>query len=243
MATTPEQKTPAFEPFCSIIFKEVTSLATSNDEVEASLFHRRLHGKIVEIQEDLDAPDICCGTLDIILIEVLAGNSAGFSTEEIFDDSSEAYECYRAIFDGSELKRSIRNSFDIGCSGFRIMLMSRMEISERARGHNLGLLAVRQAIELYGQDSFVVCKPFPLQFENKRDTGPEFQAAQKKLRAYWSRMGFRRIGKSDFYGLNTELRGIDLEDIRKAGKEPTANTHSEHTEEHIDDGEIVRTGN
>ena len=66
----------------------------------------------------------------------------------------------------------------------------------------------------------VVMKPFPLQFEGRTDErvppGLKFQgnqvAATQKLRAYYSRLGFKLLPRSQYMALHTLGRLHDFDD-------------------------------
>ena len=87
------------------------------------------------------------------------------------------------------------------------------EIQPRFRKRGLGLLAVSRTIDLFGVNcGLVAMKPFPLQFRNYlnpgwrppdglQDPAVAFRIARRKLRQYWSRVGFKRVNGTDYYAL------------------------------------------
>ena len=90
-----------------------------------------------------------------------------------------------------------------------LVIIDRVKIEEPYRGRGIGLLAVRHALEIYGHHLGVAALiPFPLQFGGSND--PEFElppgvtdkeqardSALAKLRAHWSRLGFRQFDNTE----------------------------------------------
>ncbi|MCC6556136.1 MAG: hypothetical protein IT372_24515 [Polyangiaceae bacterium] len=130
------------------------------------------------------------------------------------------YEYASAVYDYEEER--IRESISDGCLGADILIVESVQIVSAHRGRRLGLLAVRRTIDTFGDGcAAVVIKPFPLQFSTRSDRSssgqPEwesrmamrsFDADEKtafaRLRKYWGLMGFRRIGRTEYYALDLQ---------------------------------------
>jgi len=94
-----------------------------------------------------------------------------------------------------------------------------MEINPKFRGTGVGPIAIDRTIDIFGPVcGLVACKPWPLQFTPAfaRDrkalnrlkapsTGQD--EAVRKLRAYWSRLGFWPLGETGMYLLGMAQRG------------------------------------
>jgi hypothetical protein len=63
----------------------------------------------------------------------------------------------------------------------------------------------------------VVCRPYPL----GDDTPEARRAGTVKLRRYVKALGFRRIGKTPFYGLSTSRRTPRYEDLLRGKRRGT----------------------
>jgi hypothetical protein len=142
--------------------------------------------------------------------------------QNLHDYASAAYD-----FDNS----CIRESISDGCAGTDILIIENVQIVRAHRGRGLGLLAVRRAIDTFGAGcAAVILKPFPLQFsdpssrptnkasdwEARMDTG-SFESKQSialtKLRRHWNRLGFQRIGRSDYFALDLQAKQRSLRNI------------------------------
>lgn len=132
---------------------------------------------------------------------------------------------------------SIRESVSDGCAGADVLIVESIQVVPAHRGRRLGLLAMRRTIDTFGQGcAVVVIKPYPLQFSgihNRRSPekeaerakwdarmamkslGSDQRAASRKLRKYWSRVGFERVGKTDYFVLDLQLAQPGYDDLIK----------------------------
>jgi hypothetical protein len=96
-----------------------------------------------------------------------------------------------------------------------LLVLDYVVLHPRWRGLRLGLLAARRVVDLLGGGcGLVVSHIAPLRQEAhgrlrvpeswlpRHDTDEAREQAVMKLRGYFSRMGFERIGRSCFYGLS-----------------------------------------
>ena len=186
----------------------VASLAVSEPNRE---FIQAIKGDIREAESNIAVGRISAG---LVLVGRVA--DAGEDLFEIMDDeSSELADYHIALFkaDDCDYKDAIRWQF-VDVLGLDLLIINEVAIEATFRGKGLGLLAVSKTIDIFGDNcGLVAMKPFPMQFKNYLDPGwhppegvedPEiaFRAATKKLRSYWSRAGFRRVGGTNYYALS-----------------------------------------
>ena len=135
----------------------------------------------------------------------------GLSLWTAFDDfSDETARCYDVVFDEKE---EIRKPFwheyygqeGYLCNDFHFL--SRIEIDEEFKGHDLAGIATRIYFENFANGNDVAyLKAFPLQHEATNDDKPykrTFKGSEKacfeKLSKYYEKLGFRRIGKTNHF--------------------------------------------
>jgi hypothetical protein len=95
----------------------------------------------------------------------------------------------------------------------------RIEISPKFRGTGVGQTAIDRTIDIFGPVcGLVACKPWPLQYtpafardrkalKRLKAPGVGQDDAVKKLRVYWSRLGFWPLGETGIYLLGMTQRG------------------------------------
>lgn len=180
---------------------------------EPDTYVRPIKASIVLNDED---PKLAVGSMDLYVLELDNALEAGVNWFDVIDCNDQSiYEHASAAIDGGgDWKPWIKKNFEI-VSVHRMLILEKVIIDAAHRGHNLGLLASRRAIDVFGgASSFVIVKPYPLQFGEsghvpsiplvRKDEFPgDLRTAKKKLVEYWSRLGFRRIARSDYYGLST----------------------------------------
>src|SRR5262249_28305102 len=136
--------------------------------------------------------------------------------ESIFDvcdaHSQEMHDLYAALFDPSEddFKDSVRAQFD----GFDqdVLVLDYVLLHPRWRGLKLGLLAARKMIDLLGNGCGLIVsyicplhpdgedfKKVPPSWIPRHSSRQELRLAKGKLRGYFKRMGFERVGRTRFH--------------------------------------------
>jgi GNAT superfamily N-acetyltransferase len=93
------------------------------------------------------------------------------------------------------------------------LLLEWIELDPRWRGLGVGLLVLRRIIEAYAPEGgLVICQPWT--------ATPDGQARDDegtvRLRKYLRRLGFRRVGRSPFYGFSTAQSLPSPNDLIKA---------------------------
>jgi hypothetical protein len=98
-----------------------------------------------------------------------------------------------------------------GCLDCDLLVIDRLILDRRWRSLRLGLLVLRKLVDFHeGGCGLVVCRPHPLEGP---DTPEAIRAGKIRLRRYLKGMGFRRVAKTDFYGLSTSHRTPKFEDL------------------------------
>ena len=189
----------------------VFHLAAPLTETEPSFtFIQVIDGEIRD-----DESKVVIGQISASLVQVGRIANAGENLFEVMDGQSREMADYHAAFfepDDWEYKEGIRRQFP-NILSLDLLILERAEIEPRFRKRGLGLLAVSRTIDLFGANcGLVAMKPFPLQFRNYLNSGwrpPDglqdpaaaFRIARRKLRQYWSRVGFKRVSGTDYYAL------------------------------------------
>lgn len=182
-----------------------------------------------ETDTELDCKVVRLGKFKLYRIQLSKAmeyeETAGFicdAYQETMDAGSAVFDFATNDFSPSVLKKfSDLDLFD------DILLISHLTIYPVARGNRLGLAAIVQMIQDWSKGcSLIMIKPFPLQFEagppeteDRRQLELEKFPTSKKiafthLRNYYRRLGFKQVGRSDFYVLSP---GGKLPSARKLG--------------------------
>jgi hypothetical protein len=154
--------------------------------------------------------------------------------ESVFDvcdaHSQELHEVYAVLFNPAEddLKAAIRGRFDAMDSD--VLVLDYVLLSPRWRGLKLGLLATRKLIDLLGggcglavsyiaplnpdADEFL---KVPKGWIARHESEAEQREAKKRLRGYFRQLGFRRVGKTRFFGLSLAQVVPTLADLIRPG--------------------------
>lgn len=97
------------------------------------------------------------------------------------------------------------------------------------------MAAAHSILETFaGQCAYAVVRPFPLQFGLWSDYDKtnlekhlgsklmkcEEQEAYEKLRSYWGKLGFKRLGDTDVFMLSTAYKRPPIRDILKGNGAP-----------------------
>jgi len=185
--------------------------------IDADFVHSIL-GKIFAKSEDSeDEEDV--GYIKASLVQFGEAMDHGISTERLGDgiDGGIA-EYWELLFDleTGYWREEIQDEYE--ASGCDLLIIDSMEIRPRFRGMGVGPAAVERTIDIFGPVcGLVACKPWPLQFTpafardrkaSKRLKAPGVgrDEAVRKLRAYWSRLGFWPLGETGIYLLGIAQR-------------------------------------
>jgi hypothetical protein len=103
-----------------------------------------------------------------------------------------------------------------------LLIIDYVAIYPEYRGLSIAESAIHRTIDIFGTGCrLVACKPWPLQFTPsvaddqealKRLALPHVSKGEaiRKLRSYWSRLGFWPLGNTGIYLLSISQRGCDL---------------------------------
>jgi hypothetical protein len=186
-----------------------------------------VYGKLIDDSiesDDPTDPKRIAGSLSCYIIKLGLATDLGVDALEACDaESQDLLEYGEAVLDpkSGHIKESVAEQFEAAWGD--ILVIHCATILPAYRGRKLGLFGAKRMIELFGH-GLVVCRPQPLQhvpaFAHRTDeTGMRYDLfakskteAKKTLRAYWSQLGFERIGRSDFFGLSLARRLPDIGD-------------------------------
>jgi GNAT superfamily N-acetyltransferase len=170
------------------------------------------------------------GKLRIFYADLVRGMAEGVRPFDILDTRSETAVFYPVLFDPKtdDFKRSI---YRLACDeiySHNLLILDRVEILPAYRGRGLGLACLYRCIQQYCHGcGLVALKCFPLQFEvegaapeegwarrmKSGDLGGGLASCREKLLGYYARLGFERVGKSEFMILNPALTQPDFESL------------------------------
>jgi GNAT superfamily N-acetyltransferase len=186
--------------------------------VDADFVHSIL-GKISARSEDRgDEED--AGYLKASLVQFGEAMDHGISSERLGDGIDGNITGYfEPLFDLDTgfWKEEVQDEYEV--SGCDLLIIDCVEIHPRWRGLGVGPAAVDRTIDIFGPGcGLVACKPWPLQFtptfarDQKALTklkapGVGRDEAVRKLRAYWSRLGFWPLGETGIHVLGMAQRG------------------------------------
>jgi len=185
--------------------------------VDADFVHSIL-GKISAKSEDRGNEEDA-GYIKASLVQFGAALDHGISTERLGDGIDGNIAAYWELLfdlDTGCWKEEVQDEYE--ASGCDLLIIDCMEISPKFRGTGIGPIAVDRTIDLFGPVcGLVACKPWPLQltpaFARDRKSlnrlkppgvGPD--EAVRKLRAYWSKLGFWPLGETGIYLLGIAQR-------------------------------------
>jgi GNAT superfamily N-acetyltransferase len=186
--------------------------------VDADFVHSIL-GRVFAKSEDLrDEED--AGYIRASLVQFGEAMDHGISTERLGGGVEESIaEYWELLFDleTGYWREEIQNEYE--ASGCDLLIIDCLEIHPRWRGLGVGAATVDRTIDIFGPGcGLVACKPWPLQFtpgfarDQKALTrlkapGVGRDEAVRKLKAYWSRLGFWPLGETGIHLLGMAQRG------------------------------------
>jgi hypothetical protein len=155
--------------------------------------------------------------------------AAGESLFEVCDaHSNEMHVLQTLLYEPNDygFKQVLVDRF--GAMDFDCLVLDYVVLHPRWRGLKLGLLAARKLIDLLGGGcGLVVSDIAPLSHEApglleipaswvpRNETREAEKQAARKLRRYFKKMGFERIGKTSYYGLSLTRVTPTLADLLK----------------------------
>lgn len=191
-----------------------------HDSVETDFVHSIL-GRITAKSESSGKQG--AGHIGASLVQFGEALNHGISSERLGDgisgDISEYWEHFFDVETGYP-KEEIQNEFEV--VDLDLLIIDHVEIHPKFRGLGIAESAIHRMIDIFGTGcGLVACKPRPLQFTPsvagdqealKRLAFPHVSEGEalRKLRSYWSRLGFWPIGDTGIYLLSVSQRGCNV---------------------------------
>jgi hypothetical protein len=173
-------------------------------------------------------PKTKLGEVKLMVVQVGNALNAGMSLFELFHTHQQTHDIGSLLFDELFEDHSswIKRHFDDAFVWDDVLVLDRLTIDPAVRGQGLGLVVLDRVMSDWSRGcSLVAMKPFPLQYEagapnmfNVAELKLEkFKAGKaesfRRLRAYYSKLGFERIGRSKIYVLSTHNKRPSLKDL------------------------------
>ena len=200
----------------------------SNDTYDLEGSVPAIYGRIMVQRPEAEdeEPEILAGKLKAYLVRREVAREHRIALYDALDIRSQTAP-YLELFDDdtAEWSDTVQKLFHHVYPS-DLLILDRMQIKKEFRGQGLGLLAARTTMECFGGGCGIVAlKPFPLQYESKRQRGrkvplciadPEgYKTSLKKLQRYWSRLGMKRVKGTDLWALSLDMRQPTLEKMLK----------------------------
>jgi GNAT superfamily N-acetyltransferase len=193
--------------------------ASLREEYVDSDFVHSIFGKLSAQSEDRgDEEDV--GYIKASLVQFGEAMDHGISSERLGDGIDANIAGYFELLfdlDTGSWKEEVQDEYEV--SGCDLLIIDCVKIHPRWRGLGVGPAAVDRTIDIFGPGcGLVACKPWPLQFtpafardqkalKRLKAPGVGRDEAVRKLRAYWSRLGFWPLGETGIHVLGTAQRG------------------------------------
>src|SRR5712664_3910441 len=183
--------------------------AALNDSVETDFVHS-IAGRIIAEPEGSGKED--AGHIGASLVQFGEALDHGISAERLGDGiSGDISEYWEHLFDAETgcPKDEIQNEFEL--VDLDLLIIDYVVIYPEFRGLRIAESAIHRTIDIFGTGcGLVACKPWPLQFTPSVADDPEALKrlapptvskgeALRKLRSYWSRLGFWPLGNTGIY--------------------------------------------
>ena len=200
-----------------VVSVEFVLRAELHESAETDFVHS-IAGRIIAEPEHRGKKD--AGRIGASLVQFGAALDHGISAERLGDGiSGDISEYWEHLFDVETgyPKEEIQNEFEV--VDLDLLIIDYVAIYPEFRGLEISKSAIHRMIDIFGTGcGLVACKPWPLQFtpsvaddleELKRLALPNVckGEAVRKLRSYWSRLGFWPLGNTGIYLLSVSQRG------------------------------------
>ncbi len=194
--------------------------AELHESAETDFVHS-IAGRIIAEPERGGKED--AGQLCASLVQFGEALDHGISAERLGDGiSGDISEYWENLFDAETgyPKEEIQNEFEV--VDLDLLIIDYVAIQPKFRGLGIAESAIHRTIDIFGSGcGMVACKPWPLQFTPsvaddqealKRLALPNVSKGEalRRLRSYWSRLGFWPLGNTGIYLMSLSQRGCDL---------------------------------
>jgi hypothetical protein len=194
--------------------------AELHEPTETDFVHS-IAGRIIAESEAHGEEDV--GNIRASLVQFSDALDHGISAERIGDGiSGDIAEYWEHLFDPEtgRPKEEIQNEFET--VDLDLLIIDYIVIYPEFRGLGMAASAIHRMIDIFGTAcGLVACKPWPLQFTPsiandpkalKRLALPDVSEGEaiRKLRSYWSRLGFWPIRDTAIHALNRSQRACEV---------------------------------
>ena len=194
--------------------------AALHASVEDDFVHS-ITGRIIGETENRGEED--AGQIKASLVQFGEALDHGISAERLGDGiSGDISEYWEHLFDPETgcPKEEIQTEFEV--VDLDLLIIDYVAIYPEYRGLRIAESAIHRTIDIFGAGcGLVACKPWPLQFTPsvaedqealKRLALPNVSKGEaiRKLRSYWSRLGFWPLSNTGIYLLSLSQRGCDV---------------------------------
>lgn len=191
-----------------------------HEPVETDFVHS-ISGRI--IAESEDSGEANAGNIQASLIQFSEALDHGISAERLGDGiSGDIAEYWEHLFDAEtgHPKEEIQNEFET--VDLDLLIIDYIVIHPEFRGLGIAESAIHRLIDIFGTAcGLIACKPWPLQFTPSIANDPKALKqlalpdisegeAIRKLRSYWSRLGFWPIRNTGIYVLSRSQRACEV---------------------------------
>ena len=184
-------------------------------------FVHSIAGRIIAEPECGGKRDV--GQIRASLVQFGKALDHGISAERLGDGiSGDISEYWEHLFDVETgcPKEGIQNEFEV--IDLDLLIIDYVAIYPEFRGLGIAASAIHRTIDIFGTGcGLVACKPWPLQFTPpvpgdqealRRLALPNVSKGEalRKLRSYWSRLGFWPLSNTGIYLLSVSQRACDV---------------------------------
>ena len=203
--------------------------AELHEPTETDFVHS-IAGRIIAESETRGEED--AGNIRASLIQFSEALDHGMSAERLGDGiSGDIAEYWEHLFDAEtgHPKEEIQNEFET--VDLDLLIIDYIVIHPEFRGLGIAESAIHRMIDIFGTAcGLVACKPWPLQFTPsiandpkalKQLAVPDISEGEaiRKLRSYWSRLGFWPIRNTGICVLSRSQRACEVS-FQERGKSP-----------------------
>jgi len=193
--------------------------AALHDSIETDFVHS-IAGRIIAETESRGKED--AGHIGASLVQFGGALDHGIGANRLGDGiSGDISEYWEHLFDAETgyPKEEIQNEFEV--VDLDLLIIDRVAIYPKFRGLGIAESAIHRTIDIFGTGcGLVACKPWPLQFTPSVADDPEAlkklappdvgkAEALRRLRSYWSRLGFWPLRNTGLYLLSLSQRRCD----------------------------------
>lgn len=194
--------------------------AALHEPTETDFVHS-IAGRIIAESETRGEED--AGNIRASLIQFSEALDHGISAERLGDGiSGDIAEYWEHLFDPEtgHPREEIQNEFET--VELDLLIIDCIVIHPKFRGLGIAESAIHRMIDIFGAAcGLVACKPWPLQFTPSTANNPQALRqlalsgvsegeAIRKLRSYWSRLGFWPIRNTGIYVLSRSQRACEV---------------------------------